>query len=76
VTNDIVVAVQVQLTTLKTQMATNAELMNAMMATLMQQRGTPIVSPLTKNVLATFNQQLRQQGIEGGEAKFTHFIGQ
>jgi hypothetical protein len=59
---------QAQLTTLQTQMATNAELMNAMMATLMQQRGTPVVPPLTENVLVTFNQQHAQQGVDGSDA--------
>jgi hypothetical protein len=68
VTSEAMAAMQAQLTTLQTQMATNAELMNAMMTTLMQQRGTPVVPPLTENVLITFNQQHGQQGIDGSDA--------
>jgi hypothetical protein len=57
VTSEAMAAMQAQLTMLQAQMAMNAELMNVMMTTLMQHRGTPVVPPLTENVLVTFNQR-------------------
>lgn len=68
VTSEAVAAMQAQLTTLQMQMATNAELMNAMMSTLMQQRGAPVVPPLTGNVLVAFNQQNGRHGVDGSDA--------